>query len=101
MRPGQRAVHRGRARLGDRSADADGHGLPHRGAATFIELFGSVGELPAEQVMREVDQVQKRAAVPWAVYRARESLERGTAVGGVHDMLFSLPGANLNTRFAV
>ncbi|WP_309112809.1 BBE domain-containing protein [Saccharothrix sp.] len=35
---------------------------PHRGAPTSVEVFGTVGTLPVEQVTREVDQVQSDLA---------------------------------------
>jgi hypothetical protein len=35
---------------------------PHRGAPTSIEVFGTVGDLPPEQVTREVDQAQTALA---------------------------------------
>ncbi|GHG03365.1 FAD-binding dehydrogenase [Amycolatopsis bullii] len=35
---------------------------PHRGAPTSIEVFGTVGTLPPDQVTREVDQAQKALA---------------------------------------
>ncbi|MFI9012260.1 FAD-binding oxidoreductase [Actinosynnema sp. NPDC053489] len=35
---------------------------PHRGARTSVEVFGTVGDLPAEHVTREVDEVQSALA---------------------------------------
>jgi FAD/FMN-containing dehydrogenase len=45
----------------DRRTPAD-TAYPHRGAPTSIEIFGTVGDLPVEQVTREVDQAQTALA---------------------------------------
>ena len=39
-----------------------GTAYPHRGAPTSVEVFGTVGDLPAEHVTREVHEVQSALA---------------------------------------
>ncbi|TQM79645.1 FAD/FMN-containing dehydrogenase [Saccharothrix saharensis] len=45
----------------DRVGPAD-TAYPHRGAPTSVEVFGTVGDLPVEQVTREVDDAQAALA---------------------------------------
>ncbi|NUT54191.1 MAG: FAD-binding protein [Saccharothrix sp.] len=74
---------------------------PHRGAPTSVEVFGTVGDLPPEQVTREVDQAQSALAEligagtyinyldpmqdDWAATAYRHNLRRLRAVARRYD----------------